>query len=77
MSIKIIQIDDGGASEFDSFDDWVKNTRHSSHPVGIGMQSSMLRIIARMPSGTVAHFGGGWVLKDVKEVEIKEGVEIE
>ena len=72
MSVKIIQVTDGGAEEFDSVEAWVKYFIHSGHPIGIGLQSAMLKMIDTMPSGTVAMYGGGWVLKDVEEIKFDE-----
>lgn len=71
MTVKIIQVNDGGADEFNSVDEWVRCCRSSGAPVGVWLRDEMLRVIDAMPSGTMANFGGGWVLKDVKEVEFK------
>jgi len=69
--VKIIQVTEFGTDEFDSVEAWVEHFRASGHPRGAGLQSNMLAMIDAMPSGTVASFGGGWVLKDVKEVEFR------
>lgn len=68
MSVKIIQISDGGAEEYDSVKQWADiNRRYCSAKY----EKEMIDKIERMPSGSVASFGGGWVLKDVPEVDIK------
>ena len=64
MIIKIIQIDDGGASEYDSVEEWAEGGRNCSAE----SKKKMEWLISIMPSGTVTTFGGGWVLKNVEEV---------
>lgn len=67
MSVKIIQVTDGGADEFGSVDEWADHDRHCTAE----SRKKMEAMVDAMPSGTVASFGGGWVLKDVKEVEFQ------
>jgi hypothetical protein len=66
MSVKIIQIDDGGAEEYNSVEEWAGGPYCSAES-----KKKMEEMVAAMPSGTVATFGGGWVLKDVKEIEFR------
>lgn len=67
MTVKIIQVTDGGADEFDSVDEWYSYGNNCD----VKGKRKMEDMIEAMPSGTVARFGGGWVLKDVKEVEFR------
>lgn len=67
MNVKIIQVSDGGAEEYNSVEDWAGCC--SGSYCSEETKKKMEAMVAAMPSGTVAAFGGGWVLKDVKEVE--------
>ena len=69
MSVKIIQVNDGGAEEYNSIDEWAGCC--SGSYCSAESKKKMEDMIAAMPSGTVAVFGGGWVLKDVKEIEFR------
>ncbi len=73
MSVKIILVSDTwGVDEYNSYDEWAKKHKTpAGFPMGVGIQSSMLKHIELMPSGTVARFCGVWVLKDVPEVEVR------
>ena len=68
MSVKIIQVNDGGADEYDSVDEWAGILGPYCDAKS---KKKMEDMVAAMPSGTVAVFGGGWVLKDVKEIEFR------
>jgi len=63
VSVKIIQVCDGGADEYDSVDEWAGTICSAESRMAVE------NMISAMPSGTVATFGGGWILKDVKEVK--------
>jgi hypothetical protein len=65
MSVKIIQVSDGGADEYD-YDEWAGVLGRYCDAES---KKKMEDMIGAMPSGTVAAFGGGWILKDVKEVK--------
>ena len=67
MNVKIIQVSDGGADEYGSVEEWCGC--NSGSYCSAESKKNMEDMVAAMPSGTVAAFGGGWVLKDVKEVE--------